>query len=126
MDDEKKFYMNLSIILVIISGLLLLRLLPNIFLWNISSSSFFIDLIGLIWPLIGISIAIEFLRSQRDKWGWGGFLFHIFILYCGIYYLILIIQSIIDFSVEISFIYNFVLYLAISGLGWFGFLYYYD
>ena len=124
MEDERKYYLIISIILLIISAILLFKFLPNIIFWNTSSDSFLFDLLGLIWPFMGIHCAIEFLL--RDKWGWGGILFHIFILYCSIYYLILIIIAIFSFSYQFEFIFPFLLNLVISVLGWFGFLLYYD
>jgi hypothetical protein len=67
---------------------------------------------------------VEFL--SRDKWGWGGILFHIFILYCLIYYSIIILVSMFDFSLNFTFIFSFCLNLSIMIIGWFGFLIYYD
>ena len=124
MEDERKHYLILSLILLILSAILLIKFLPNIILWNTSSKSFVFDIIGLVWPIFGIHCAIEFLL--RDKWGWGGILFHIFILYSAIYYLVLIIIACFSFSFQSEFIYTFSLNLAVSILGWFGFLLYYD
>lgn len=124
MEDERKYYLILSLILLILSALLLIKFLPNIILWNTSSKSFLFDILGLIWPIIGIHCAIEFLL--KDKWGWGGILFHIFILYCAIYYLIIIVIAIFSFTYQFEFLLSFSLNLAVLVLGWFGFLLYYD
>ena len=124
MEEERKYYIILSLILLILSALLLLKFLPNIIFWNTSSNSFVFDILGLIWPFMGIHCAIEFLL--RDKWGWGGILFHIFILYCAIYYLIMTVIASFNFSYQFEFILPFILNLAISMLGWFGYLLYYD
>lgn len=124
MDEEKKHYRNLVILLFILSGLLLIKILPNIIIWNTNSSQLLWDLFGLLWPFIGICTALEFLN--KDKWGWGGIIFHIFILYCGIYYIILIIQGILTFSIDMLFIGSYILNIAIAVLGWLTFFYYYD
>lgn len=124
MEDERKYYLFLSLILLTLSSLLLIKFLPNIVFWNTSSNSFIFDILGLIWPFFGISCAIEFLL--KDKWGWGGILFHIFILYCAIYYLIMTIIAGFNFSHQLEFLLPFLLNLAITVLGWFGFLLYYD
>ena len=124
MNEERKHYLILSFILLINSLLLLFKFLPSIIFWNTLSDTLLFDILGLIWPLIGIQCAIEFLFE--DKWGWGGILFHFFILYCAIYYLILIIISSFSFLFQIEFIFSFSINLAITILGWFGFFYYYD
>ena len=126
MDEESKHYMIISIILLIISALLLVLFLPALIGWDTSSERFVFDIVGFIWPIIGISTAFEFLRSDRDKWGWGGILFHFIILYSMIYYLIMVVQGIFEFSFELAFIGKFIIYIAITALGWFGFLYYHD
>jgi len=124
MDEERKYFLFLSAIVSILSVLLLIKFLPNVLSWNVSASTFLFDLFGLIWPFLGGSIVVEFL--SRDKWGWGGILFHIFILYCLIYYSIIILVSMFDFSLNFTFIFSFCLNLSIMIIGWFGFLIYYD
>ena len=126
MDDEAKFYTTLSLILFALSGLLILKFLLIVVVWEISGSNIIVDYLGLLWPFIGICTALEFLRSPRDKWGWGGFLFHFFILYCAISYLIISIQNILGFIIQIEFVLVFIIQLTLSVLGWLGFLYYYD
>ena len=124
MEDERKYYLILSLILLIISALLLIKFLGNIIFYSNTTEISLFNLLGLIWPIIGIHCAIEFL--SRDTYGWGGILFHFFILYSAIYYLVLIIIASFSFSFQSEFLYTFSLNLAISILGWFGFLLYYD
>jgi hypothetical protein len=76
------------------------------------------------WPLIGIYIGVVFVKD--DKGGLGGILFHLFILYCGIYYLVLSlidVVAIISNAVEILFV---IVDFITTGLGWLGFFMYYD
>ena len=124
MEDVRKHCLILIVILLINSTLLLLKFLPNVIVWDTSSENFLFDILGILWPIMGITAAIEFILG--DKWGWGGILFHLFILYCSIYYLFLTIIAIFNFLFQIGFILAFLLELAISIIGWFGFLYYYD
>jgi hypothetical protein len=124
MEEERQHYQILIILILINVSLLLIKHLPNVLAWNTESSDFIWDILGLIWPIMGISIAGEFLL--KDKWGWGGILFHIFTLYCGIYYSILVIQSLISFQLDIAFILSFMIQLSIGLVGWITFLYYYD
>ncbi|MHA1292738.1 MAG: hypothetical protein ACTSQJ_08745 [Promethearchaeota archaeon] len=119
MKEERKHYLTLSIIIFAISALLLLKLLPNVIIWNNHSENFLFNLLGLIWPIIGISTAIEFLTG--DKWGWGGIMFHFIMLYCMLYYLYLIIIAIYIGAIALL-LFN----LIICVLGWIGYLYYYD
>ena len=124
MQEEKQHYLILSVLLWFNSALLLARFLPNLVLWNPGSETFLIDLLGLIWPIMGISASIEFLLA--DKWGWGGLLFHFFVLYCGIYYLVLIIQAILAPIASWAHVISIIMDVAISTVGWLSFLYYYD
>ncbi|MHA1437546.1 MAG: hypothetical protein ACTSPD_08195 [Promethearchaeota archaeon] len=101
--------------------MLIIKFLPKIIFWNITSANF-LDIFGLIWPIIGFSAIFEFLRKDRDKWGWGGILFHFIILYGMIYCLILVIQGIIEFSIT----YDFFINLSVSILAWLGYFLYYD
>lgn len=122
MEQEQKFFAVLSLIIFANSVLLIVKFL---LIWSFSSPSL-CDYLGLLWPVIGIAIIYEFLRSKRDQWGWGGLLFHIFILYCAIYYIIEFIIGISNYSIELSLILYLIIYLIISSLGWIGFFYYYD
>ncbi len=126
MEDEKKYYLAISALLLINSSLLLLRFLPSIILWSTNDDDFLFNLLGLLWPIIGVSTAYEFLRHERDKWGWGGILFHIFVYYCGIYYTILTIVSIITYTISFEFIISFLLNISIASIGWLTYLFYYD
>ena len=123
MKDERNYYIKLSLILIVISIILLFKLVFE-FIQSYELGALIFDLLALIWPFIGISTAIEFL--MKDKWGWGGILFHIFILYCGIYYAILFLFSLFILILEIEFILKLCLYFTITSLGWFAFLLYYD
>jgi hypothetical protein len=122
MDEENKIYSILSLILIAISTLLLLKFILNILPWRSSSDTFVIELLGFIWPVIGFSAAFEFLRKERDKWGWGGILFNFIILYSMFYCSLLVIQGVLNFSLNINFFINVV----VSVLGWLGCLLYYD
>lgn len=124
MEEEKKHYLILSALILLNSALLLIKFLPTIIEWNIDSERLFMDLLGLIWPVMGVSIAIAFLLG--DKWGWGGILFHIFILYCAIYYAVLIVEGMFTFQLELNFILTFITNLSIGVVGWVSFFYYYD
>lgn len=124
MDEERKYFLFLSVIVSILSGLLLIKFLPNVLYWNVSASTFLFDILGLIWPFLGFFTVLEFL--SRDKTGFGGVLFHIFVLYCSIYYSIIILVSMFSFSVDFKFMFSFCLNLCIMVIGWFGFLIYYD
>jgi len=124
MDEERKYFLFLSVIVSILSGLLLIKFLPNVLYWNVSASTFLFDILGLIWPFLGFFTVLEFL--SRDKTGFGGILFHIFVLYCAIYYSINILVSMFSFSVDFKFMFSFCLNLCIMVIGWFGFLIYYD
>jgi hypothetical protein len=121
MDEEKKHYLLLSLILVTISTLLLLKYLPGLILWNYSVNNFF-EIFGIIWPIMGYSTVFEFLRKNRDEWGWGGIMFHFVILYSMVYCLILVIQGIVEVSITLDFFLN----LSVSILAWLGYLLYYD
>jgi len=119
MEEERKHYVIISSILLSISGLLLLKSLPNVIIRNLSSE-FIWDLLGLLWPVMGISVAVEFLLG--DKWGFGGLLFHFIVPYSMFYYLYLSIQAIIT----ITFVGTFFIDLSVCVLGWIVFLLYYD
>ena len=121
MDEEKKHYYLLSLVMLIISGLLTVKYVSSLSLGNYTINTF-IEIVGIIWPIMGISTAYEFLRKDRDKWGWGGIMFHFVMLYCMIYVLILVIQAAIQFSINFEFFLN----LSISVLAWLGYLLYYD
>ena len=123
MEDERNYYIKLSLILIVISLILIFKFVFEA-IQSYELGPLIFDLLALIWPFIGISTAIEFF--MKDKWGWGGILFHIFILYCGFYYAILLIISLFNFILEIGFMLKFCLHLLIVFLGWFGFLLYYD
>ncbi|MHA1148661.1 MAG: hypothetical protein ACTSR8_10495 [Promethearchaeota archaeon] len=122
MQEEKKFFIVLSLIILVDCILLLVKFS---LVWFLLKANLW-DYLGLIWPAIGIATIFEYLRPQRDKWGWGGLLFHFFILYCGFYYIIEFILLIISFTYEQVIIINAIIYLAISTIAWIGFLYYYD
>lgn len=124
MEEEKKHYLVLSSLILTNSILLLIKFLPSVILWDTNSETFLFDLLGLIWPLMGSSVAIEFLLG--DKWGWGGILFHLFILYCAIYYAVLIVEGMFTFQLELNFILTFITNLSIGVIGWVSFFYYYD
>ena len=121
MNEEKKHYYLLSLIMLIISSLLLLKFLSGLMVWNYTINNFF-EIFGFIWPIMGYSTVYEFLRKNRDKWGWGGILFNIVILYSMLYCLLLVIQGIVQFSITVQFFLN----LSISILAWFEYLLYYD
>jgi len=125
MDVEQKHYLRLSAILLVISGLLFIKYIPNI-LFNPTSGRLFNDLFDVLVPILGIWTAYEFLRKDRDTWGWGGILFHIVMIIWVVNFTFLSVQSILSFSFEISFILTFLLNMAVCILSWFGFLLYYD
>ncbi len=121
MEEEKKHYIILSIILLIISTLFFLKFLAVLIIWDYNIEEF-LDIFGFIWPIIGYSTVYEFLRKDRDKWGWGGILFNIVMLYSMIYCLFLVIQGIAQLSITTDFFLN----LSISVVAWIGYLLYYD
>ena len=121
MDEEKKHYLLMSLIMLLISSLLLIKFLSGLILWNYSLNNF-LEILGIIWPIMGYSTVYEFLRKNRDKWGWGGILFHFVIIYSMIYCLILVIQGIVEVAINIDFFIN----LSVSILAWLGYLLYYD
>ena len=63
MDEEKKHYLLLSTILILISGLLTVKFLLGLILWNYNINNLF-ELFGFIWPIIGFSTIFEFLRKH--------------------------------------------------------------
>ena len=126
MEKEQQFYRILSLIILILSMLLIVKYCIHITNTRLNILSFIWESLDLIWPIMGFAIIFEFLRKNRDKWGWGGLLFHFFILYCGIYYLIVLIQGFIGFTLEGIFLTHLLINAAISVLGWIGFLFYYD
>ncbi len=126
MDDENKYYLAISALLLTNSALLLLKFLPSIVLWSTNDDDFVFNLLGLLWPIMGLSAAFEFLRCDRDKWGWGGILFHFFVYYCGIYYTILTIISLFSYSNDLEFIISFVLNICVASIGWLTYIFYYD
>ncbi|MFO8017026.1 MAG: hypothetical protein R6U96_00180 [Promethearchaeia archaeon] len=119
-----QYHILLGIIVLTNSILLLFKIFLNIFLWGISFSDIFIEGLALLWPAFGISCAIELFR--KDKWGWGGIFFHIFILYCGIYYSILSIMNILSFTISFHWGITFSIHFSIAFLGWLGYILYYD
>jgi len=125
MDEEQKHYLRLSIILLAISALLFIKYIPNI-LFNPTSGRLLNDLFDVLVPILGICTVYEFLRKDRDTWGWGGILFHIVMIIWLINFTFLSVQSILSFSFEVSFILAFLFNLTICILSWFGFLLYYD
>ena len=125
MDEEQKHYLRLSVILLVISTLLLIKLIPNI-LFNPASGRIFNDMFDLIVPIMGISTVYEFLRSKRDQFGWGGILFHLMMIICVVNFTILSIQGIMSFSFEITYILGFSLNITVCILSYLGFLLYYD
>lgn len=119
-----RYHFILGIIVLTNSILLLYKIFLNISLWNLSFSNPFMEVLAFLWPVIGIWCATEFFR--KDKWGWAGILFHIFILYCGIYHLILSIFNILSFTISLHWVVGFIIHLSIAFLGWFGYILYYD
>jgi hypothetical protein len=126
MNCERKYYLIYGFVIIFLSVLLLLKYLPSIIISISTSNEYFLDLISLVWPTLGLSVAFEFLRKKIDKWGWGGILFFFFILYCGIYYLVLVIISIFNFSTNIGFIIDFTLNVSICSIAWLTYFLYYD
>lgn len=126
MNCERKYYIIYGSLLIVLSFLILLKYLTKLIIFNTSSNEFIFNLFGLIWPIIGFSVVFEFLRKETDKWGWGGLLFFIFILYCGIYYLILIILALFNFSINYGFLLDFFLNLTICSIAWIEYFLYYD
>ncbi|MGQ4876346.1 MAG: hypothetical protein ACP6IY_19970 [Promethearchaeia archaeon] len=126
MNELRKNYTILSLLVLILSGLLILNVFFKIYSSKISVIWVSYNLLDLIWPIMGFGIIFEFSRKDIDKWGFGGLLFHFFILYCAIYYLILFFQILLNFSFQLYIIFELIIYIMISILGWIGFLYYYD
>ncbi|MFX0033063.1 MAG: hypothetical protein ACFE8E_10390 [Candidatus Hodarchaeota archaeon] len=122
----RKYYLIYGFILIILSILLLFKYLPNAIVSIITSNEHFLDLISLVWPILGLSVAFEFLRKKIDVWGWGGILFFIFILYCGIYYLLLVLISLFNFSISFGFVIDFILNISICSIAWLAYFLYYD
>ena len=76
------------------------------------------------WPLLGMYTGTAFFRKDED--GFGGIIFHLFILYCAIYYLVLSIIDITTFTSSIASIIFTILNVATTGIAWFGLFMYYD
>ncbi|MGV9204569.1 MAG: hypothetical protein ACOC44_11200 [Promethearchaeia archaeon] len=87
-------------------------------------SALFMEVLGILWPILGISCVVEFLR--KDKWGWGGIFFHLFTLYCMIYYSIMTVMAIFAFSGTFHWWITFLLHFAIALIGVASYLFYYD
>jgi hypothetical protein len=119
-----RYHFILGLIVLVNSGLLLFKIFLEMFVWQLSFSSLFWDSLALLWPLLGIWCAVEFFR--KDIWGWGGILFHFFILYCAIYYAIQTIIFLINFNLNIQSVLLIMLNFIIALLGWVGFFLYYD
>lgn len=126
MNYEREYYLIYGFLIIFLCVLLLLKYLPDLIISITTSNEYILDLISLIWPIFGFSVAFEFLRKKTDKWGWGGILFFIFILYCGIYYLFLVIVSIFNFEISFGFIFDFILNISICSIGWLTYFLYYD
>ena len=99
MDEEKKHYWRLSMLLLIISSLLLLKFFLSMNAWDNSIESL-LNIFSIIWPIMGFSVIFEFLRRERDKFGWGGMLFHFLILYSMFYGSFLVIQGVLKLSIN--------------------------
>ena len=119
-----RYHFILGFMVLINSGLLLLKTFLEIFVWHLPSSALIWDILALLWPVLGIWCAVEFFR--KDEWGWGGVLFHFFMLYCAIYYAIQTILLLIDFTIGIQWAMYLLMYSAISFFGWVGYFLYYD
>ncbi|MFX1498303.1 MAG: hypothetical protein ACFFBH_12320 [Promethearchaeota archaeon] len=126
MNYERKYYLVYGFLIILLCVLLLLKFLPDLIILIITSNEYILDLISLVWPILGLSVAFEFLRKKTDKWGWGGILFFVFILYCGIYYLFLVIISIFNFVSNFGFIFDFILNISICSISWLTYFLYYD
>ena len=75
-------------------------------------------------PLFGMYTGVAFLRKDKD--GFGGIIFHLFMLYCAIYYLVLSIVDIATVASNVWNIFYMILNMATTGLGWLGLFMYYD
>lgn len=125
MNNERKHLVILSSAILFLTILLFIRSLLSIIeptQSQIFRNSGYVDL---IWPILGLIIVIQFLRNDTD--GWGGILFHIFILYCGIYFAIFVIITLLgSYSSLINVFLSLLLYMSISAIAWMTYLYYYD
>ena len=111
------FYRTLSLICFFLSMLLILKgiLVLEIDIINI--------LTGFFWPIVGMIIAILFLKKDGYTTSASEIMFFLFILYCGIYLIfpsisILFGTQFAENSLLITL--NFI----IIGLGWLGIAYY--
>lgn len=121
---ERKQPDVLCAIIFILCAMLILKILLSFFDANLTLTEGAENMFFSVWPLIGIYTGIKFLRD--DKWGFGGILFHLFILYCGIYYLALSITDIVTILSHAMEILPIIVDFATSSLGWLGFFMYYD
>jgi len=103
LSESKKYTLTLSGIYFANCILLLIKFYPY---------SEFIDLIGLLWPILGFWAILEFLI--KDRWGWGGILSVPFLFYCAIYFPIIVIVSIISLTITAEFFIDLI--LAVLGV----------
>ncbi|HME52531.1 MAG TPA: hypothetical protein VKM55_09960 [Candidatus Lokiarchaeia archaeon] len=118
MSWERKQPVVLSIIIFALCLLLVLNMLPALLAGYVAS------IFMVIGPLLGVYTGIQFLKNDAD--GFGGIIFHLFILYCGIYYLVLSISDIVTIVSHAVEVLPVIIDFAIAGLGWLGFFMYYD
>jgi hypothetical protein len=116
-------------ILFVASAVLIAKRIPVLFSPGISSTRFdvFEEIFWFVWPVFGLIAGFGFL--VKDVSGAGGLLFHLFILYCGILYLILSIADIVmivSFSGQGTTTLTTIADIIVAACGWFGFFLYYD
>nr|MDO8111114.1 hypothetical protein [Candidatus Sigynarchaeota archaeon] len=124
MNDKRTYSHILGLILFCISGLLVLRVLPEIFAWNSPATNKFGIIFTIVWPVLGVLDGIEFLG--KDKTGWGGILFHLVILYALIGYTVQGIIDVVNAFQQSGIIVTLIVDISIAALGWLAFFYYYD
>ncbi len=115
--DAKVFYRTLSLVCFPLSIFLLIQR------FLVLELDFFSLLTGFLFPIIGIIVAILFLKKDGYTTSASEIMFYLFILYCGVYFIFPSISLLTNSNlIEISFL--IVLNFIILGLGWIGILYY--
>ena len=115
--EAKIFHRILSLICFPLSVLLVTRwiLVPEFDIISILTGSF--------WPIIGFIVAVLFLKRDGYTTSASEIMFFLFILYCGIYFIIPSISMLLNPLYSDNFL-VIILNFIIIGLGWCGIAYY--